>query len=65
MLSSLALSMKTKHGNVTKAYIYQVLYVTFLVGKNKKLVFKLTFIIVSEAYLTPMVKAQFENKKCN
>ena len=42
-----------KNGNVTKAYIYQGLHVTFLVGKNKKLVFKLIFLIVSEAYLTP------------
>ena len=56
---------KKKHGKVIKAYIYQALYVTFLVGKNKKLVFKLIFIIASEAYLKPMGKAQFENKKCN
>ena len=40
------------HVKVTKVYVYQALYVTFIVGKNKKLVFKLIFIIVSEAYLT-------------
>ena len=51
MFSSLP-SWKKKHGEVTKAYIYQALYVTFLVRKAKKLIFILIFITVTEAYLT-------------